>query len=284
MKPKELLNELRKRANKQPTNTARMEGWERRIKWNVDGEVYFWSTERNMLVNSEEGKFDIALNCTKDTLNDLVEEKLSLFVGLWATDRIEFQGSFSDAFRLGYVFLDDNREKKLVFLAHCFLNGNTRFPGGSGFSGGNLPLVNTIMETGVGIVQLPCPEYECLGLEKYEYGELTGEDLRKCFRETALPVVNQMKQYRKFGYDILGVIGMNPSPSCGVEETKGKGTMLGIDRDTSEEKGSGVFIEELKGLAEENGLDDVPFIGFRRTLPGEKGLEEKLDDLREKIG
>ena len=283
MKTKKLLNELKKRANQQATNESRLDGWKRVIKWNIDSEDYFWSTEGKELNDSGEENFDIVLSCTKDTLRDLADEKLSLFVGLWATDRIEFQGSFSDAFRLGYVFLDDNREKKLVFLAHCFLNGNTRFPGGGGFSGGNLPLVNTIMEMGAGIVQLPCPEYECLGLEKYEYGEPTGKDLRKCFRETGRPVINQMKEYRKFGYDILGVIGMNPSPSCGVEVTKGKGTMLGVNKDTSEKKGSGVFIEELKKLAEKDGLTDVPFIGFRRTLPGEEGLEKKLDDLREKI-
>lgn len=283
MRTKKLLDDLRTRANKRVSNKERLEDWERIIKWRIDGDDYFWSSYGAKLADTEPEESNIVLSCTKSTLKDLVEEELSLFVGLWASDRIDFEGKFSDAFRLGYIFLNDNREKKLVFLSHCFMNGNTRFPGGSGFAGGNLHLVNTIMQMGAGIVQMPCPEFECLGLEKYDYGELTGEELRKCYRESARPVIDQMKEYQKYGYDILGVIGMNPSPSCGVEVTKGKGTMLGTDRDTSEEKGSGVFMEELEQLAIENDLEEVPFIGFRRTLPGEEGLDDKLSTFQDRV-
>ena len=95
---------------------------------------------------------------------------------------------------------------------------------------------------------MPCPEYECLGLEKEFYGEVVNEQLRSCFRKTAETVVKQIKDYLALGFEIAGVIGMNPSPSCGVGVAKGRGTMLGTDRDTTEKNESGIFIEELEKL------------------------------------
>jgi hypothetical protein len=46
---------------------------------------------------------------------------------------------------------------------------------------------------------------------------------------------------------------MDPSPSCGVNAAKGKGTMLGSSRDTSEKPESGIFIEELQKLLQQEG-------------------------------
>jgi hypothetical protein len=77
---------------------------------------------------------------------------------------------------------------------------------------------------------------------------------------------------------------MNPSPSCGVEASKGKGTMLGLDRDTSEHEEPGVFIEELTRLIRKRGLPLPPVFGVRRTLPGEGGLEKQLQQVRERLG
>lgn len=283
MDPKGLLSDLQSKANQNSVNQKRLKGWDKTIKWSIEGEEYFWSTDGKGITNKKAKDPDIILKCSHDTLKEVVDGDLSLFVGLWVTDRINFQGSFADAFRLGYVFLEDARKKQVVFLAHCFLNTNTRFPGGSGFKGGTLPLVQKILTMGIGIRQLPCPELNCLGLEKKDYGELTPEELRSCYYETAERVISEMKSYQKFGYDIIGVIGMDPSPSCGVYQAKGKGTILGIDSDTSEEKEPGVFIEELRKLIGNSELGDVPFIGFRRTLPGEEGIEEKLDDLSEEL-
>ena len=47
--------------------------------------------------------------------------------------------------------------------------------------------------------------------------------------------------------------------------------MLGINRDTSEVPGPGVFIEEIKRLFQERGLATLPIFAVRRTLPGETG-------------
>ncbi len=127
---------------------------------------------------------------------------------------------------------------------------------------------------------MPCPEYLCLGLEKYKYGEMNPDEMRKCFREKAQEVIKQVKDYLEFEFSILSIIGMNLSPSCGVEITKGKGIILGIDRDTSEKEGPGVFIEELMKLIKEEAIENVPIFGVRRILPEEEGVEKQLEQIK----
>ena len=92
-----------------------------------------------------------------------------------------------------------------------------------------------------------------------------------------------MAAYVENGHEVTGIVGMNPSPSCGVEITKGKGTMLGKNRDTSEKEGPSVFIEELKVLTKERGLETLPFFGIRRMLPGEGGLQERLGAVQQRL-
>ncbi|MGD9045731.1 MAG: hypothetical protein PVG06_18615 [Desulfobacterales bacterium] len=273
-----LLDQLQKKARMQ---TA--QDWQRTIRWEVDDQAFFWKVSGGTIQLSEPADPDIILQCSVQTLKDITLGKLPFFIAIWVTGDLNCEGSFADAFKLGYLFLTDRRARRIVFLTHCFLNTNTRFPGGCAFEGATVPLVQTLLESGVGIIQMPCPEFLCLGLEKELYGELSENDLRACFRKIGLTVIHQVEAYLNDGYDILGIIGMNPSPSCGVEVTKGKGTMLGLDRDTSEKEGSGVFIEELQKLARERQLNDLPFFGVRRLMPGEEGLEERLATVRNRL-
>jgi len=276
MKISQLLLQLLERVNQQTETPLRLADWSKSIKWVVDGEAFFWEVRAGNLHQGDAIEADIILNCTQDTLRKVADRSLPLFIAIWATGDIQFQGSFADAYRLGYLFLDDARKRKVVFLSHCFLNINTRFPQGCAFAGENVPVINTLLKYDLGIIQMPCPEFLCMGLEKERYGEIPASELRDCFRNIAVGVMDQIEAYLKLGYEIVGIIGMNPSPSCGVEASKGKGTMLGSDRDTSEKEESGVFIEELMGLAEQRGIQDLPFFGIRRLLPGEEGIDSRI--------
>ena len=281
--PLKHLDEMRERANCTEDSLLLLKDWNRIIRWEIDGDQYLWRVEKGSIHDTGTEKWDINIRCTRETLRRLSSQELGFFIALWATDDVQFEGSFSDALRLGYIFLNDNRSRRVVFLAHCFLNMNTRFPGGSAYRGATEPLIEVLLNSGAGIVQMPCPEFLCLGLAKQLYGELPEKSLRECFRKLAEGVVDQMQDYLELGYEIMGVIGMNPSPSCGVEITKGKGTMLGLDRDASEKEGSGVFIEELQNALEVRGLERIPFFGIRRMLPGESGLDKRLSVLQEKL-
>ena len=282
----ELIEQMMRKANERKDARLRLENWNRIIKWDVEGDQIFWKTDKGMITVSLPQEPQITIACGKQTLRKIVSEELPFFLALWATGDLQFKGSFSDAHRLGYIFLskkNDKRKRRVVFLAHCFLNTNTRFPEGSAFAGANSPLIETLLQKEVGIIQMPCPEFLCLGLEKELAGELPESEIRACFRKHAEYVVDQIQQYLALGYEIPGIIGMNPSPSCGVEVTKGKGKFLGLDEDTSEKEDSGVFIEELKNAAKQRGLPQLPIFGIRRILTGESGMEERLRVLDERL-
>lgn len=282
----ELIEQMMTKANKRQDALLRLRNWHRVIRWLVEGDQVFWKTDTGMITVSSPQEPHITITCSKETLQKILSQELPFFLALWATGDLQFKGSFSDAHRLGYIFLsdkNDKRKRRVVFLAHCFLNINTRFPEGSAFAGANTPLIQTLLQKEVGIIQMPCPEFVCLGLEKELAGELPESEIRACFRKQAESVVDQIQQYLNFGYEIPGIIGMNPSPSCGVEVSKGKGKFLGLDEDTSEKEGPGVFIEELQNAAQQRGLGQLPIFGIRRILTGESGMEERLRILNEKL-
>ena len=280
---RENLNTLLAKANMAKLTPMRLKGWNEVIQWVVDGEEFFWSSDGKELIHSLPAQADFTLKCTKETLERVASGKLPFFIALWGTGEIEFEGSFSDAYRLGYIFMNDKRGRKVIFISHCWLNINPRFPEGCPYSGANVPLIKTLLDSGLGIIQMPCPEYEVLGLEKTLYGVVIKDEVRAGFRKYANIVVKQMQDYLAMGFEIVGVMGMNPSPSCGVEVTKGKGTMLGTNRDISEQKGSGIFIEELKNLLQEKGINGINIFGIRRQGAGDMDPEERITFLKSQI-
>jgi predicted secreted protein len=269
----DLLAVLMEKAKLNRLTPLRLKGWHKAIEWRIDGIPYCWTSDGTRFNQSAPANPALILKCSSETLQRVVQGSLPFFIGLWGSGEIAFEGTYADAYRLGYVFLSDKRARRVIFISHCWLNINTRFPEGCAFEGANVPLIKTLLDSGLGIIQMPCPEYECLGLEKWQYGEIKGDDLRTCFRRQAQVVVKQIKDYRALGFDIVGVLGMNPSPSCGV------GFAKGTSRDTSEQPESGIFIEEMQQLLAVEGIMDINFFAIRRTLVGESGLNEKIEAL-----
>jgi predicted secreted protein len=54
--------------------------------------------------------------------------------------------------------LTDRRSKKVVFLAHCLLNENTRYLGGACRGCCVREIVEQCITHDLGMVQMPCPE------------------------------------------------------------------------------------------------------------------------------
>ena len=52
----------------------------------------------------------------------------------------------------------DSRSGKIIFLSHCCLNQNAKVRGIARYPGAIRPLVELLLEHGVGIYQMPCPE------------------------------------------------------------------------------------------------------------------------------
>lgn len=279
----ETLERLRTALNRKSLTPLRLKDWKKTVAWVIDEDLFAWTSDGTRFAPSSD-KADITLKLSSSVLEKITSGEVPFFIALWATSDISFEGSFSDAYKMGYLFLSDNRSRRIVFLAHCFLNINPRFPEGAAYPGACTPLIQTLLDAGVGIIQMPCAEFRCLGPEKELYGDVHPEKLRQCFRKLAEEVVEDIRAYQNAGFEISGVIGMNPSPSCGVEITKGKETMLGTGRSTAEQKGNGVFIEEMMKIIKEIKLQNVPVFGVRRMLRGESGMEERLQALRERLG
>jgi uncharacterized protein YbbK (DUF523 family) len=129
----------------------------------------------------------------------------------------------------------DRRSGRVVFLAHCLLNENTRYLGGAVRGGAVREIVQQCLDLDIGIVQLPCPEQHAWGgvLKRWlllVYGwqgtllfrlrrilvPLALWHTRRIYRKLARNTAAQIDDYQKSGFTVLGVVGVDGSPSCGV--------------------------------------------------------------------
>lgn len=165
----------------------------------------------------------------------------------------------------------DQRSKKIILVSHCILNQNSISDGTADFPGTNASICKLLIESNVGIIQMPCPELLCLGLDRGDVGggerdvveentrirhQLQSERSVEIMHHLADQILFQIKEYMKNGFLILGVIGINRSPSCGVHTTS---------KNNQEVQGEGVFIEILR--------QELIKCGIRIDMIGIKALE-----------
>ena len=98
-------------------------------------------------------------------------------------------------------------------------------------------IIDQLRDYEVGLIQMPCPELTYAGLRR---SSKTKEEydtplFRRHCRKIAFNVVDQIEEYRNSGFEVLAILGVDGSPTCGVEEI-----------DAKFRKGSGIFIEELR--------------------------------------
>ena len=113
--------------------------------------------------------------------------------------------------------------KKIIVVSHCVLNQNAVVHGLERAKGA-FPLVEEILKRGIGIIQLPCPEFLYLGsnrpsMNKAEYEKTKGytEHCRRILES----VFWQLEEYQKNGYSYIGVLGIQESPSCSLSSPPG---------------------------------------------------------------
>ncbi|MFR7316696.1 MULTISPECIES: CD3072 family TudS-related putative desulfidase [Oscillospiraceae] len=174
----------------------------------------------------------------------------------------------------------DGRSKKVIFIAHCLLNQNAISDGTAVYPAAFQELIQRLLEQDVGIVQMPCPELCCLGLDRgdpagaarpvvEENTRIRGE-MEKAETHTRLmslveQVMWQITEYRRHGFKILGIIGANRSPNCGVDTTSDH---------NAETPGRGRFMEELHKRLQAAGME-LPMVGLKAS----DCLEDKLSTL-----
>lgn len=186
--------------------------------------------------------------------------------------------------------LRDERSRRVVFVSHCLLNENVRYLGGAFRPGGVAELINELVEEGVGICQMPCPEQRAWGgvLKRrmlLAYGardtlpyRVRGPLLRLfvlhtrvVYRRLARGVAAQIADYERSGFTVVGIVGVGASPSCGVRTTLDMrhsfDAMAGMTPDAldrrrfntevvlaSRRAGAGIFIRSLQRQLRRRGL------------------------------
>lgn len=123
----------------------------------------------------------------------------------------------------------DHRSRRVVFMSHCLINVNAKFPGFADVAGAYLDLIVPILKAGVGIYQMPC--LECLGwggvnrdyiVHKLSRDRLDQEWIQNypvLARQKAVETADAIEDYVKAGYQVLGVVYVDDSPTCGLDNT-----------------------------------------------------------------
>jgi predicted secreted protein len=157
------------------------------------------------------------------------------------------------------VNFHDERGGKVVFVPHCVLNQNARVAGAAVRPAALDDLVAALIGQSIGIVQMPCPEFEVLGLDRAHVPireELEKNSGHAQLRRMVQDVVRQIEAYRKCGIAVLAILGKNGSPTCGVSTTWRAGVV----------PGAGAFIEELRVRLRERNLP-LPILGIEDVNP-----------------
>lgn len=183
----------------------------------------------------------------------------------------------------------DARGGKIIFVSHCILNQNAKVRGIAVFPGAVKPIVELLLDYGVAIFQMPCPEMMYLGALRW--GQVKDQYDSPMFRRhchgLVQQVLEQVVEYRRGGYEILGFIMVDGSPVCGLKRTPQSAVegqvWGGMTRYIPAQHfvcGQGVFCEILRAEAARIGLAEIPFVSTPE-VPDAGSFEEALKSIRE---
>jgi predicted secreted protein len=121
----------------------------------------------------------------------------------------------------------DKRSMKIVFVSHCLINCNNKFPGFADVPGAYNEFIIPILKAGIGIFQMPCLEvlgWGGVGRTRIEF-DLDKDRLDQDWineyptlcAKWARWTADQYQDYVENGYQVLGIIHTGDSPTCGLD-------------------------------------------------------------------
>jgi len=121
----------------------------------------------------------------------------------------------------------DRRSKRIVFVSHCIINCNNKFPGYADVAGAYTEFIIPILEAGIGIFQMPCCEvlgWGGVGRKRIEHDldrANLDQDWIKEYPELCAKwarwTADRLQDYVENGYAVLGIIHTADSPTCGLD-------------------------------------------------------------------
>ena len=146
------------------------------------------------------------------------------------------------------------RSKKVIFVSHCLLNQNARAAERERFSGSFKDILELFGESGIGIVQLPCPQIEFNGgLDRKAKAKSSYESngYRNQCHKLSTNLISQIETYLKNNYQVVGILGVELSSTCGVHQ---------IQNGRKNVPGKGILIEEIEKEMQKKNFQ-VPIVG-----------------------
>ena len=84
-------------------------------------------------------------------------------------------------------------------------------------------ILEEAVRSGIQLIQLPCPEFILYGSRRWGHTREQFDNIfyRQRCRELLRPVIDELKEYlsRPEEFQVLGILGIDGSPSCGVRYT-----------------------------------------------------------------
>ena len=164
--------------------------------------------------------------------------------------------------------------KRILFVSHCILNTASKVvlynqDDIDAEETLRIRFLNKAVSNGVQLIQLPCPEFTLYGSQRWGHvsNQFDNVFFRNHCRAILKPILDQMKEYLQHGemFEVLGVVGIDGSPSCGVDytcEADWYGSFEGR-KDLQEKldtcklvRKSGIFMQVLTQMLKEEKLED----------------------------
>ncbi len=173
----------------------------------------------------------------------------------------------------------DNRSQKIVVCCHCVLNQNSKLEGIAGWPGVINEVVDLVVRSGAGILQMGCPEmvYEGIGRFDKSIEQYDCSAFRSVCKEIVQTTTEQIVNYQKWGYKVAAILAIDGSPSCGYNLAQSAPEWRGLVAEQHWEK---VRYQKRKGLLFEEfepfyktfqspvpviGIPEIPELGDLKT-------------------
>lgn len=169
--------------------------------------------------------------------------------------------------------------KKIVFVSHCVLNTASKVEEvmSNGVTEEEIcrkKFLLKAIEKDIHIIQLPCPEFKLYGAKRWGHAKEQFDNpfYRESCRKMLEPIILEMQEYKANSdkFQILGIIGIEGSPSCGINltycgqwggELSSNPNLKDMLNDIHPRKEKGVFMEVLMDLLKKNQLE-IEMVGL----------------------
>ena len=178
----------------------------------------------------------------------------------------------------------DKRSMVVVPTCHCVLNQSAKLEGIAGWPGVIREIVQVLIEHGVGILQIPCPEmiYEGIGrfdksIEQYDCAAFQG-----LCQQITTQIFDQLENYIRWGYQVPVIIAIDGSPSCGYNLSQTapewRGKVAGMDwKEVRYQPSPGILMQHFEAELKKRDLD-IPILGIPE-IPELGSLQEVIERL-----